>query len=105
MVIEWLEFKVPETSREKFIQKDEKIWTALLASYPGFLGKEIWLDPVTPERIILVNRWQTKEDWKSVPQTVLDETEREFAREMGQDKYEMIPAVEYQVRKFPRVKE
>jgi uncharacterized protein (TIGR03792 family) len=103
MVIEWLEFKVTPASREKFIQKDAEVWTPVLARYTGFLGKEIWINPLAPERVILVIRWQTKDDWQSVPQTVLEETEKKFAQQMGKDEYKMITATEYQVRKFPEI--
>ncbi|WP_425469059.1 TIGR03792 family protein, partial [Pediococcus acidilactici] len=44
MVIEWLKFKVV-SNRERFVQKDAEIWTEALARYPGFLGKEVWLNP------------------------------------------------------------
>ena len=46
MVIEWLRFKVPHEKWEAFIQRDEEVWTAGLRSFPGFLGKETWVDPV-----------------------------------------------------------
>jgi uncharacterized protein (TIGR03792 family) len=103
MVIEWLQFRVESESREKFIQKDDEVWTATLATYPGFIGKEIWLDPTALDRITLVIRWQTREQWKSVPQEILDETERKFALAMGETSYEMIETSEYQIRKFPEV--
>ncbi|MBF2019052.1 MAG: TIGR03792 family protein [Hydrococcus sp. C42_A2020_068] len=101
MVIEWLKFRVSPQSREKFIQKDEEIWTATLAKYPGFLGKEVWINPSAPEEIVLVARWQTREEWKAIPQKDLDETERQFAQAMGEGRYQMIETGEYQVRKFP----
>jgi uncharacterized protein (TIGR03792 family) len=101
MVIEWLKFRVSPESREKFIQKDGEIWTATLAKYTGFLGKEVWINPSVPEELAIVIRWQTREDWKAVPKDVLDETERQFHRAMGEDSYQMIETGEYQVRKFP----
>jgi uncharacterized protein (TIGR03792 family) len=45
MVIEWLKVKVPIELRETYIQKDAEIWTATLSKYPGYVGKEIWLNP------------------------------------------------------------
>lgn len=104
MVVEWLKFKVNPQSREKFIQKDEEIWTSVVAKYPGFLGKEVWIDPEDPEEIIIVIRWASREQWKSVPQEILAETEGRFAQEMGGDAYEMLEAGEYQIRKFPHQK-
>lgn len=102
MVIEWLKFRLNAEAREKFIQKDEEIWTATLAKYPGFLGKEIWIDPNVAEEIAIVIRWQTRENWKEVPSDVLAETEQKFSQAMGEDRYQMIETGEYQVRKFPR---
>lgn len=71
MVIEWLEFQVKPEAREKFIQKDQEIWTKFLAKQPGFLGKEIWINPAIEEQLIIVVHWQTKEQWKAVPQNLL----------------------------------
>jgi uncharacterized protein (TIGR03792 family) len=101
MVIEWLKFNVTPKDREKFIQKDAEIWTATLSQYPGFLGKEIWIDPVNEAEVIFIIRWQTKENWKAIPQSILDETEKRFAQAVGTNSYEMTEASEYQVRKFP----
>lgn len=101
MVIEWLKFRLDPELREKFIQKDEEIWTATLAKYPGFLGKEIWINPNVAEELAIVIRWQTRENWKNVPNDVLAETEQKFSQAMGEDKYQMIETGEYQVRKFP----
>jgi uncharacterized protein (TIGR03792 family) len=100
MVIEWLVFQVVPEAREKFIEQDEAIWTAALSTYPGFLSKEIWIEPQRSDRITIVIRWQTREQWKSVPQDVLAATESKFAKAMGKT-YKMIDTAEYQIRKFP----
>ena len=100
MVIEWLEFKVVPKFRERFIQIDREVWTATLEKYPGFLGKEVWLDPNKVDRVFLVIRWQTREQWKSIPQAILAETEREFSQQMGSNKYKSVGMKEYQIRKF-----
>lgn len=100
MVIEWLEFQVVTEFREQFIQIDREIWTATLEKYPGFLGKEVWLDPSQVDRVSLVIRWQTREQWKSVPLEVLVQTEKEFAQKMGSSNYKMTGMKEYQIRKL-----
>lgn len=102
MVIEWLKFRVSPELREKFIQKDAEIWTAMLASYPGFLSKEVWIDPKTPTEVVLIIRWANLEAWNSVPPERLKQTEQLFAQEFG-DQHPIIEAAQYQVRKFPRV--
>ena len=98
VVIEWLKFRVTPEERERFIQKDEEIWTETLAKYTGFLGKEVWLSP-NPDEVVLIVRWRTKEDWHSIPLDVLQETEGRFAIAFGQP-YDLVEEGEYQVRKF-----
>jgi uncharacterized protein (TIGR03792 family) len=100
VVIELLKVKVPPEHREKYIQKDAEIWTTALASYPGFLGKEVWINPNDPTEIILIIRWATREHWKAIPQPDLDAIETKFTKAMGQY-YPIIESGEYQVRKFP----
>ncbi|MEM9539154.1 MAG: TIGR03792 family protein [Cyanobacteria bacterium P01_E01_bin.42] len=97
-VIEWLKFRVAAEERERFIQKDEEIWTETLAKYPGFLGKEVWLSP-QPEDVIFVIRWRTKEEWYAIPTDILQETEQRFAIAFARS-YDLIEEGEYQVRKF-----
>lgn len=102
MVIEWLKVKVSPELREKFLQKDAEIWTSMLASYPGFLGKEVWIDPQTPTEIVLVIRWASREAWESVPSERLKQVEHHFAQEFGEQQ-QIIEAAEYQVPKFHRM--
>ncbi len=71
MVIEYLRFDVPSNQRAAFLAADAAIWTASLSRYPGFMGKETWLDQATGHVVTLL-RWQTLEAWKSIPQADLD---------------------------------
>ena len=103
MVIEWLKFRVDPDSREQFIQQDEAIWTAALATYPGFLGKEVWIEPNDSDKVIFTIRWQTREQWKSIPASDLAKIEQRFSTKMREMniKYKMIESKEFQIRKFP----
>ncbi|KAB8320164.1 TIGR03792 family protein [Tolypothrix campylonemoides VB511288] len=101
MIIELLKAKVPPEQREKYIQKDAEIWTAALAKHPGFLGKEVWINPNDPTEVVLVIHWATKEDWKAIPQAELDAIERKFTAAMGKS-YPIVESGEYQVGKFPQ---
>lgn len=101
MVIEWLKIRVASELREKFIAKDAQIWTAMLSGYPGFLSKEVWINPEAPTEVVLIIRWETLEQWKAVPADKLAETERLFTQEFGEPQ-EIIEAAQYQVRKFPQ---
>lgn len=100
MLIEWLKVRVSPELREKYIRTDEEIWTAFLATCPGFLGKEVWINPDRPSEIIMVIRWASREEWKSIPQDRLEEVERKFDQTFG-DAVPIIESGEYQVRKFP----
>lgn len=101
MVIEWLKFQVSPESRDIFIQLDNEIWTPFLAQFPGFLGKEVLISPNIPHEIILVIRWETREQWKAISLDVLEVTEQTMAQRMQNHSYKMIETKEYQVRKFP----
>ncbi|MEG3971540.1 TIGR03792 family protein [Microcoleus sp. T2B6] len=93
MVIEWLKFQVPPEKWEAFILRDEEVWTAGLKEIPGFLGKEIWVDAVENEVVILI-RWETREKWKSVSQSTIDELDAQ----MGDLQIAIAESREYQVR-------
>ncbi|MGK7941245.1 MAG: TIGR03792 family protein [Crocosphaera sp.] len=100
MVIEWLKFEVFPESRDVFIQLDNEIWTPILAKFPGFLSKEIWISPDNAEEIVIIVRWETREQWKAIPLDILEATEKKFAQKMENHPYKMIEAKEYQIRKF-----
>ncbi|MGQ4648584.1 TIGR03792 family protein [Lyngbya aestuarii] len=100
MVIEWLKLRVSPERREEFIQLDAEIWTATLSSCPGFLGKEVWVNPIASMEVVLVIRWASRQQWKAVPPELLAETEQRFVQKFGGSN-EIIEATEFQVRKFP----
>ncbi|MDZ8051035.1 MAG: TIGR03792 family protein [Aulosira sp. ZfuVER01] len=100
MVIELLKFKIASEMGEIYIQKDAEIWTTALAKYPGFLGKEVWINPHDPTEIIFVIRWATREQWHAIPQAELEAVEQQFAAALG-DTYKLVESAEYQVRNFP----
>jgi uncharacterized protein (TIGR03792 family) len=99
MVIEWLKFTVDPNARERFVQQDENIWTPMLARYPGFLGKQVWIGADRLDEIVLVMHWDTMEHWKAIPPERLQATEAKFRAAMG-DTYELVESKAYQVRRF-----
>lgn len=101
MVIEWLKFHVVPELREKFIQDDEEIWTAALLKFPGYLGKQVWIDPQILDEVVFVIHWESIEQWHAISSTVLDEIENQFAEKTGKDNYKLIEFRKYQIRKFP----
>jgi len=100
VVIELLKIKVAPEHREQYIQKDAEIWTQAIARYPGFLGKEVWINPNEPSEVILVIRWATREQWKSIPPERLQQISQEFDQQLGYT-HQIIDSAEYQAR-FPQ---
>jgi len=100
VVIELLKVKIPPKLREKYIQKDAEIWTAALAKYPGFLAKEVWINPNDPTEVVLIIRWETREHWHAIPKADLEAIALKFDAAIGKF-YPIVEAAVYQVRKFP----
>lgn len=98
VVIELLKFKVAPDLQENFIQKDAEIWTTALADYPGFLGKEVWLNPNDPSEVIFVIRWETFEHLDAIPEHELEAIEAKFVQAVGKF-YPIVESTEYQVLK------
>lgn len=98
MIIEWLGFSVKPQLREKFVAEDREIWTPVIANFTGFLGKEIWFDPARGDRVFILVRWQSRQQWKAISPKLLEETEQKFALAMGADNYQMIESKEYQLQ-------
>lgn len=102
MIIEWLKVQVIPELREKYIQKDEEIWTEALSKVPGYLGKQVWIDPKNLDKVVLVIQWADREAWKAIPVEDLEMIEKKFAQQMGKETYKIIEEGEYQIRKFPQ---
>lgn len=100
MIIEWLKFRVPPQHQAEFISQDEQIWTAKLSGYSGFVGKEVWLNPNVAEEVIMIVRWQTRQQWKSIPVEELNATQRQFDLATSTITHEMIESLEFETNKF-----
>jgi uncharacterized protein (TIGR03792 family) len=96
MTTEWLRYRVPLEFQPAFLQADADIWTTVLSRQPGFMLKQIWLNPKDPEEVNLVIQWQSKESWKSIPHLLLQETEQQFVKALGQQ-FELLEVLEYNV--------
>jgi uncharacterized protein (TIGR03792 family) len=83
MVIEQLSFSVPVADQPAFLAHDAAIWTRALAAQPGFLGKEIWREAATPDRLHLIIRWTDRASWKAVPPELLARTDAAFVAATG----------------------
>ncbi|WP_448602995.1 TIGR03792 family protein [Thermoleptolyngbya sp.] len=103
VVIEWLRFDVSPEARERFVQQDAEIWTTALSEYGGFLGKEVWISPENPREVITVVRWESFDQWYSIPTDRLEAVEARFREAMGQNTYQLLESKAYQLRKFAQV--
>lgn len=78
VAVEVLCFQVPPGGQQAFIEQDETIWSRTLAQCPGFLRKEVWLDPDNAEHVTLVIYWASREDWQAFPQDCMEELDRQM---------------------------
>ena len=90
MVIELLKVLVEPTLQAQYIELDRQIWTSLLASYPGFVKKEVWKNPNLPDEICFVIHWKSKEQWERIPLEVLEQTDARLSAAFGR----VVPIVE-----------
>jgi uncharacterized protein (TIGR03792 family) len=88
-VIEWYRCHVPSEFQSAFLEADARVWAASLEVQPGFLSKESWLEPNESQTITLVIRWASLADWKSIPVSVVEATDRAFVLAVGR-KFEML---------------
>ncbi|MCU0260486.1 MAG: TIGR03792 family protein [Ilumatobacteraceae bacterium] len=66
MVIEFLTFEVDPPDRDHWLAVEERTWSRFLADQPGFVRKEVWLDPTEPQRIHAMIQWESEERWRAV---------------------------------------
>ena len=98
MIIEWLKFRVSCESHSAFIEHDESVWTVALETFSGYLGKRLWINPDQPQEIVILVHWESKEQWKAIPPSLLEQTEQVFREKMGSHDYEIVEGGEYLVK-------
>lgn len=94
MVIEWLTVKVPAAWHDRYIAADAAVWTQFLVTCPGYVGKQIWKNPVKPDEIVLIVHWQSRAQWKAIAPAQLAVVEARFREQLGQT-FEIIASAEY----------
>lgn len=97
MVIELLKVEVAAEYQEKYLQLDREIWTNAIAQFPGFINKEVWLNLNKPTEVILIIRWRSRQEWKSISVQLLKEIELQFVLKMGSISHKIVESAEYQV--------
>lgn len=95
-VVEQLRLRVPQESREQWMVAERGSWEPWLKQQPGFLGRDLFWDPVTEEGMLLI-RWSSRKAWKSISMAEVEKVQKRFetlAREqMGQRQGNPFPLV------------
>jgi uncharacterized protein (TIGR03792 family) len=98
MNVEWLRIKVAPEYRERFVQKDDEIWTTFLSQAPGFLKKEIWISSEDKSEVIIAIHWSALAQQKPISKEALDAVEEKFLEQLGVS-FQFLETKQYQVRK------
>jgi uncharacterized protein (TIGR03792 family) len=96
MVVEWLVLAVPEEWHDRCLAADAAVWTAFLASCPGYVDKQVWVNPAQPGELIMVVRWESRAQWKAIPVAELARVEAEFQAQVGRS-FEIVASQEYAI--------
>ena len=95
-VVEHLRLQVPRESRDQWMAAERGSWEPWLNQQPGFMGRDLFWDPVTEEGMLLI-RWSSRKTWKSISMTEVETVQERFetlARELtGQHQGNPFPLV------------
>ncbi len=76
-VVEHLRVRVSADARAAWLEAETHTWEPWLRRQRGFLGRELIWDPEREEGILLI-RWASREEWKSIPAAEVDAVQRQF---------------------------
>ena len=68
---------MPAHAREAWLKAEQGSWEPWLAKQSGYLGRDIFWDAEQEEGILLI-RWASREQWKSIPQAEVDVVQARF---------------------------
>jgi uncharacterized protein (TIGR03792 family) len=80
VIVEELTLHVEAPELEGFLEADSLIWSAFLATQPGFVRKEVWIPDDRPDTVVIMVWWATREQWKAIS----DETVAAVDQQMGE---------------------
>tara|TARA_Y100001968_G_scaffold294253_1_gene300703 strand:+ start:8959 stop:9399 length:441 start_codon:yes stop_codon:yes gene_type:complete len=96
IVVEHLRLHVPKEYRKAWLLAEERSWANWLAEKDGFLGRQLFWDPLNEEATLLIS-WSNYEIWKNIPQEEIDLVQKKFekiARDIiGKDKDNFFPLI------------
>ncbi len=79
LIVEYIRLSVPSKDRRAWLIAEGKTWEPWLAEKEGFVNRELLWDQKKQEATLLI-RWSTKEKWKSIPQSEIDQVQENFEK-------------------------
>ncbi len=77
VIIEHLRLRVPSQKREAWLKAEKGSWEPWLAEKKGFLGRQLFWDDQNEEAVLIIS-WESREQWKAIPQSEIDEIQENF---------------------------
>lgn len=91
--VEQLIFEVKPEAFERWRAADFELWTVAEADqFPGFVSKEVWVQPGEMYTVAIIIHWTSLEEWKSVDMSWVEAQEARFSALVGADNYRLIRA-------------
>ena len=78
-VIEHLRLHVDAQDREAWLASEKGSWGQWLTKKEGFLGRQIFWDPLREEATLLIT-WESYSQWKAIPQGEIDAVQERFEK-------------------------
>ena len=78
-VIEYLRLHVDDENRQAWLAAEKGSWEQWLSNKKGFLGRELFWDPLREEATVMIT-WASASEWKSIPQGEIDAVQERFEK-------------------------
>lgn len=88
-MMEELVLKVDKNVLDEYLKADHEIWTEAIGTCEGFIGKETWISSKTGF-VTNIIYWESKEQWDSIDQALLSETDEKMRARMGKDAFQLV---------------
>ena len=89
IIIEWLQFSVPENEQDLFIEKELEIWEPINRRSPSYIGKEIWQNDKQSDQVTMINYWRGKNHRQNISPDMIEKAEKDFDLAVGKT-YEIL---------------
>jgi len=76
-IIEHLRLHVDDQNRKAWLDAEKGSWQQWLANKQGFLGRQLFWDPLREEAIVMIT-WASYSEWKDIPQGEIDAVQERF---------------------------